>query len=114
MFERKKLRINVNKSKDRAGEQASWSESLNEENLKEVKCIIYLGVGMTVNGTIAAEASHIVDERGEGPGCIAEFVERSLPRMANMGMFQGTVVLTMLYGCEEWVTDKDAQRRVEV
>lgn len=40
--------------------------------------------------------------------------ERFFSRSTKMGMFEDTVIPTILYGCEAWTTDEDMQRKVDV
>lgn len=58
---RRKLRVNMNKSKVLGlvlQRQVSLGESLNGENVKEVRCFRYLEIDLAANGTMEVEESH--------------------------------------------------------
>ena len=117
--ERRKLRVNVNKSKairfSRVEGQVDWGVSLNGKKLEEVQCFRYLGVDLAANGSMEAEVSHRVGEGARVLGAMKNvWKERTISWRAKMGMFEGIVVPTILYGCEAWAIDRVVRRRVDV
>lgn len=107
MFERRKLRVNVNRSKvirfSSGNRQVSWSMSLNGRYLEEVKWFRYLGVDIAANGIIEADVSHRVGKRANDLSPLRNMCkEGTLSVGVKKSMFDSIVVPTgyCLYRCE--------------
>ncbi len=117
--ERRKLRVNVDKSKvmrcSKEEGQGNMRVSLNGEELEEVSCFRYLGVDIAADGNQAVEVKHRVGEGAKVMGALRSvWKEKSVSLQAKIGMFEGIVVPTVLYGCESWALNAEERKRIEV
>lgn len=80
--------------------QDGLTVSLNGEGLEELKCPQYLGEDVTADGTMGAELCY---RMRKGAKVLSAFwslwKERSVSVRVKTGMFEGTVIPTVLYGC---------------
>ena len=116
--ERRKLKVNVGKSKvmwcNRDGNKG-LNVSLNGECLEEVDRFKYLGVTISADGRMEGEISQRVSEGMKVFGAVRKVWEgKRMSVKAKMGMYKSIVVPTVLYGCEAWNLNKSERKRVDV
>lgn len=119
MRKRRKLKVNVNKKKimtcSRRMRQDRLSVGLNGEDLEEVEsCRYYLGVDVTADRIMEAEVSYREEERAKVLGTLRAWKEKSLSARANMGLFEGIVIPTAVYGCESRALNAKDRKRVDI
>ena len=100
--ERRKLRVNVGKSKvmrcTRNEDGASLNVMLNGEALEEVDQFKYLGSVIAANGGVEADVRHRVNE-----GCKVLGALKGVMKNRGLGMnVEKVVVSTVMYGSESW------------
>ena len=105
--ERRKLRVNVGKSKvmrcTRNEDGARLNVMLNGEALEEVDQFKYLGSVIAVNGGVEADVRHRVNE-----GCKVLRALKGVMKNRGLGMnikkvlYKKVVVPTVMYGSESW------------
>ena len=116
---RRKLRVNVKKSKVMRcakGVPRDLDEvSLNGEVLEEVENFRYLGVDIAADGSQEGEVKHRVGEGAKILGALRSvWKETSVSRQAKMGMYESIVVPTVMYGCEAWALNAKERKKLEV
>ena len=115
---RRKLTVNVGKSKVmRIGKNREENElnvRLNDRRMEEVESYRYLGVDVSSDGRMNEEVSHRIGEARKVAGALQElWKKRHVSREAKVGMYEGIVEPSLLYGCEAWVMNVHERRRVE-
>ena len=117
--ERRLLRVNIGKSKvmkgSREGEKGNLNILLNGEKLEEVESFRYLGVDIRSDGSQGTEISHRVREGARVLGALKSiWSKRSVSREAKLGMFEGIMVPTVMYGSECWALNAREKKKVDV
>jgi len=117
--DRRKLKVNVAKSKvmrcSRDGGIGGADIVLNGERLEQVAEFRYLGVDIEARGSMETEVRHRVGEGAKVLGALrGVWRKRDLSVEAKMGMFEGIVVPSVLYGCEAWALNAWSRKRIEV
>ncbi|MEL7302024.1 MAG: reverse transcriptase family protein, partial [Pseudomonadota bacterium] len=115
---RRKLAVNVGKSKImRIGKNRTENEmniSLNNNRMEEVECYRYLGVDIAHDGRMNDEVSHRIGEARKVSGALQKlWKNRRMSMEAKVGMYEGIIEPTLLYGCEAWVLNVHERRKVE-
>jgi len=88
---------------------------LNGERLEQVVKFQYLGVDIEARGSMETEVRHRVGEGAKVLGALrGVWRKRDLPVEAKMGMFEGIVVPSVLYGCEAWALNAWSRKRIKV
>ena len=105
--ERRKLKVNVDKSKvmrcSRYGNEHRMHVILNGEPLYEVDCFKYLGSQVAADGGCEMDVVHRMNEEYRAWGALKSVLSnRGLGIKANMCLYEGVIVSTALYGAEEW------------
>ena len=102
--ERRKLRVNVGKSKvmrcTRNEDGARLNVMLNGEALEEVDQFKYLGSVIAANGGVEADVHHRVNE-----GCKVLGALKGVMKNRGLGkkvLYEKVVVPTVMYGSESW------------
>ena len=117
--DRRKLRVNVNKSKvmtcERNENVGRMNVRLNGEALEEVECFEYLGACVAANGGIEAEVRHRVTKGYQAFGAMKTVLNnRGLGMSAKRRLYEGVIVPTVLYGAETWGLRVAEKRRLNV
>ena len=115
--ERRKLRVNVGKSKimicSRYGNGDRMHVILNGEQLEEVDCFKYLGSRVGADGECERDVVHKMNEEYRAWGAlISELSNRGLGIKAKKCLYEGVIVPTTLYGAEAWSMRSAERRRV--
>ena len=117
--ERRKLRVNVGKSKvmrcSRYGNGNRMHVILNGEPLEEVDRFKYLGSQVAADGGCERDVVHRTNEGyrawGELKGVLSN---RGLGIKAKKCQYEGVIVATALYGAEAWGMRSAGRRKVNV
>jgi hypothetical protein len=117
--ERRKLRVNVGKSKvmrcSRTVDASKISVTLNGELLEEVQCFKYLGSHVEKTELVETEVKARVKEGCKVLGALKSVMScRTLGMEAKRGLYEGVVVPTVLYGAEAWGVRAEERRRLNV
>jgi len=115
---RRKLAVNVGKSKVmRIGKNLDVNEvniSLNDSRMEAVECYRYLGVDISNDGRMNEEVRHRIGEARKASGALQKlWKNRRMSNEAKVGMYEGIVEPSLLYGCEAWVMNVHERRKVE-
>ena len=105
--ERRKLRVNVGKSKvmrcTRNEDGARLNVMLNGEALEEVDHFKYLGSVVAANGGVEADVCHRVNEGCKVFGALKGVMKnRGLGMSIKKVLYEKVVVLTVMCGLESW------------
>ena len=116
--ERRKLNVNVSKSKvmwcNREGRQGLHI-SLNGKRLEEVNCFRYLGVDVKSDGRSEVEVAHRMEKGMQVFGALGSVWKgKGVSVEAKVGMYESIVVPTVLYGCETWCLNARERKKVDV
>merc|ERR1712105_304859 len=88
--------------------------SLNNRRMEEVECYRYLGVDVSHDGKMNEEVSHRIGEARKVSGALQKlWKNRNMSMEAKVGMYEGIVEPTLLYGCEAWTLNVHERRKVE-
>ena len=117
--ERRKLRVNVGKSKvmkcTRRVDGGGMNVMLNGERLEEVDCFRYLGSKVSVDGSVEVEVKSRINEAGKVLGGMKRvFRCRSLGMNVKRKLYEGVAVPTALYGSETWSMGVAEKRKLNV
>ena len=116
--ERRKLTVNVNKSKAMriSGKENEFDVNvdMNGENLEAVEAYKYLGVNVTCDGKLKEEINHRIIEARKAAGALQGiWKKRALSTEAKVGMYEAIVEPSLLYGSEVWVLNVHERKRVQ-
>ena len=116
---RRKLKVNVNKSKvmrcRRGVDDSRLNVTLEGEQLEEVDCFKYLGSSISVDGKIEGEVKARVNEVAKVQGGLKEILKSKTLKMdAKRRLYEGIAVPTALYGAETWNMSVKDRRRLNV
>ena len=105
--ERRKLRVNVGKSKvmrcTRSEDGARLNVMLNGEALEEVDQFKYLGSFIAANGGVEADVRHRVNEGCKVLGALKGVMKnRGLGMNVKKVLYEKVAVPTVMYGSESW------------
>ena len=105
--ERRKLRVNVGKSKvmrcSRYGNGDRMHLILNGEPLEEVDCFKYLRSHMAADGGCERDVVHRMNKGYSAWGALKSVLSnRGLGIKAKKCLYKGVIVLTTLYGAKAW------------
>ena len=117
--ERRKLRVNVNKSKvmrcTRGDDVGRLNVSLNGELLEEVDQFKYLGAQVSRRGGVEEEVSWRVGEARKAAGTVKKLWKNGgLGMGAKKMLYEGIVVPTALYGSETWGLKEVERKKLNV
>ena len=117
--ERRKLRVNVGKSKvmrcTRGEDGARMNVTLNGEVLEEVDEFRYLGVVVAANGRIDADVCHRVKEGCKTLGALKGVMKsRGLGMNVKKVLYEKVVVPTVMYGSECWGMKESERQKLNV
>ena len=117
--ERRKLRVNVGKSKvmrcSRYGNGGRMHVILNGEPLEEVDCFKFLGSQVAADGGCERDVVHRMNEGYRAWGALKSVLSnRGLGLKAKKGLYEGAIVPTALYGAEAWGMRSAERRKVNV
>ena len=117
--ERRKLRVNVGKSKvmrcSRYGNGNRMHVILNNEPLEEVDCFKYLGSQVAADGGCERDVVHRMNEGYRAWGAQKSVLSnRELVIEAKKCLYEGVIVPTVLYGAEAWGMRSAERRKVNV
>jgi hypothetical protein len=117
--ERRKLRVNVGKSKvmrctrNEGGDRLNVR--LNGERLEDVQSFKYLGSHIAVKGGVEEEVRHRVNEASKCLGGLKSVMRnRYLGMSAKRRLYEGVIVPTALYGAETWNIKKAERNKLDV
>ena len=117
--ERRKLRVNVGKSKvmvcSREGGRAELNVRLNGEVLEEVDSFKYLGSVISKNGGVSVDVRQRVSEGASAYGAMKSiWREREVGMRVKKSLYESIVVPTVMYGGESWGLVEKEKRRLNV
>ena len=117
--ERRKLRVNVAKSKvmrcTRGEDGARMNISLNGEVLEEVDQFKYLGSVVAANGRIEADVCHRVKEGCKTLGAMKRVMKcRGLGMNVKKVLYEKVIVPTVTYGSECWGMKVSERQKLNV
>lgn len=117
--DRRKLRVNVSKSKvmrcSREENVIGMNVRMNGEQMEEVKSFDYLGVCIAATGELNDEVRHRVEEGCKSWGALKSVMRcRGLGMDAKKRLYESVVVPTVLYGSETWGMKEAEKRRLDV
>ena len=117
--ERKKLRVNVGKSKvmrcSRYGNGDRMHVILNGELLEEVDCFKYLGLQVSADGGYERDVVHRMNEGYRAWGVLKSVLSnRGLGIKAKKCLYEGVIVPATLYRAEAWGMRSAERREVNV
>ena len=109
--ERRKVRVNVGKSKvmrcSRYGNGGRMHATLNGEPLEEVNCFKYLGSQVATDGGCERDVVHRMNEGYRAWGALKSVLSnRGLGKKAKKCLYEGVIVPTSMYGAEAWGYEK--------
>ena len=119
VFERRKLRVNVCKSKvmrcSRHGNGDRMHVILNGENFEEVDCFKYLGSQVGAVGGCERDVVHRMNQGYRAWGSLKSVSSnRGLGIKAKKCLYEGVIVPTALYGAEACGMRSAERRKVSV
>ena len=99
--EKRKLRVNVGKSKDmrcsRYGNRSRMHVILNGEPLEEVNCFNYLGSQVAADGVCESDVVHRMNDGSRAWGALKSVLSnRGLGIKAKKCLYEGVIVPTLL------------------
>ena len=117
--ERRKLRVNVGKSKvmrcSRYGNGYRMHVILNGEPLEEVDCFKYLGLQVPADGGCESDVVLRMNEGFRAWGALKSVLSnKGLGIKAKKCLYEGIIVPTALYGVEAWGMRRAERRKVNV
>ena len=116
--ERRKLRVNVGKSKvmrcTRNEDGARLNVMLNGEALEEVDQFKYLGSVIAANGGVEADVHHRVNEGCKVLGALKGVMNRGLGMNVKKVLYEKLVVPTVIYGSESWGMEVTERQKLNV
>ena len=117
--ERRKLKVNVGKSKvmrcSRYGNGDRMQVILNGELLEEVDCFQYLGSQVATDGGCEKDVVHRMNEGDRAWRALKSVLNnRGLGIKAKKCLYEGVIVPTALYVAEAWGMRSAEKRKVNV
>ena len=114
---RRKLSVNETKSKimktGKNGEANGVDISLNDRRVEGIETYRHLGVDMLSDGGIG-EVNHKITEAKKAWGALKDvWKKRHISREAKVGMYEGIIEPSLLYGCEVWSLKVCERKRME-
>ena len=115
---RRKLKVNVTKSKTmKIGKNVEENEMnvhLNNRRMDEVDTYRYLGVDISNDSGMSEEVNHRIGEARKACGALKDlWKKRHISREAKVGMYEGIIEPSLLYGCEAWTLKLHERKRIE-
>ena len=96
------------------GEASGVDISLNDRRMEEVETYRYLGVDMSSDGGMGEKVNHRITEANKVWGALkAVWKKRHISREAKVGMYEGIIEPSLLYGCEVWSLKVLERKRME-
>ena len=113
-----KLSVNESKSKvmkvGRNGGENRVNVNLNRKRMEEVHAYRYLGVDITNESGMSEELVHRIGEARKTWGALSDvWQKRNMSREAKMGMYEGIIQPSLLYGSEVWVLNKRERKKMQ-
>ena len=110
--------VNETKSKimkiRKNGEENGVNISLNDRRMEEVETYRYLGVDISSDGGMGDEVNHSITEVKKALGALKDiWKKRHISREAKVGMYEGIIEPSLLYGCEVWTLKVCERKRME-
>ena len=114
---RRKLKVNVSKSKTmKIGKNVKENEMnvhLNNRRMDEVVTYRYLGVDISNDSRMSEEVNHRIGETRKTCGALKDlWKKRHISREAKMGMYEGIIEPSLLYGCEAWTLKLHERKKI--
>merc|ERR1711921_71046 len=82
--------------------------------MEEVEIYRYLGVYISNDSGMGVEVNQRIGEARRAWGALKDVrKKRHISREAKVGMYEGTIELSLLYGCETWVLNVQYRRRMK-
>ena len=96
------------------GEANGADISLSDRRMEEVETYRYLGVDMSSDGGMDEEVNHRITEAKKAWGALKDvWKKRHISREAKVGMYEGIIEPSLLYGCEVWSLKVHERKRME-
>merc|ERR1712002_295278 len=113
-----KLTVNEGKSKvmriRKNREENEVDISPNGRRMEEVEIHRYLGVDISNDSGMGEEVNHRIGEARRAWGALKDvWKKRHISREAKVGMYEGIIEPSLLYGCEIWALNKKDRKRME-
>ena len=117
--ERRKLKVNVGKSKvmvcSREGGRAELNVRLNGEVLEEVESFKYLGSVISKGVGVSNDVRQRVSEGAAAYGAMKSIWKvKEVGMRVKKGLYESIVVPTVMYGGESWGLRKEERRKLNV
>ena len=117
--ERRKLRVNVGKSKvmvcSRGGGRAALNVRLNWEVLEEVESFKYLGSVISKGVGVSKDVRQRVSEGAAAYGAMKSIWRtKEVGMRVKKGLYESIVVPTVMYGGESWGMREEEKRKLNV
>ena len=114
----RKLSVNVDKSKvmkiSGSADESEMNVILDDKRMEEVQKYRYLGTDVANDGRMHEEISHRITEARKAAGALGSlWKRRNICREAKVGMFEGIVEPSLMYGSEVWVLNKSERKKIE-
>ena len=88
--------------------------SLNDRRMEEVETYRYLGVDISSDGGMGEEVNHRITEAKKAWGALKDVSKkRHISQEAKVGMYEGIIEPSLLYGCEVWTLKVRERKRIE-
>ena len=114
---RRKLTVNVNKSKVMridSKNEGDVSVSMNDARMEVVDSYRYLGVNISKDGKMNEEVNNRIGDARKAAGALQKvWKKRKLSQEAKVGMYEAIVEPSLLYGSEAWVLNGHERKRME-
>merc|ERR1712002_898071 len=96
------------------GEEDEVNVSLNGKRMEEVEIYRYLGVDISNDSGMGEEVNNRIGEARRAWGALKDvWRKRHISREAKVGVYEGIIELSLLYGCETWELKVQDRRRME-
>ena len=115
---RRKLKVNVTKSQimkiGKNVEENEMNVQLNNRRMDEVDTYRYLGVDISNDSGMSEEVNHRIGEARKACGALKDlWKKRHISIEAKVGMYEGIIEPSLLYGCEAWTLKLHERKRIE-
>ena len=96
------------------GEENGVNISLNDRRMEEVETYRYLRVDISSDGGMGEEVNHRITEAKKAWGALKDvWKKRHISQEAKVGMYEGIIEPSLLYGCEVWTLKVSERKRME-
>ena len=95
-------------------EENEMNVHLNDRRMDEVDTYRYLGVDISNDSGMSEEVNHRIGEARKACGALKDlWKKRHISREAKVGMYEGIIEPSLLYGSEAWTLKLNERKRIE-